>query len=99
MRLFCLVYSFPITQPFAVTIDDDQTVSDLKKLIKEERRPEFDAYAADRLTLWKWNKPTDKIEGLTHSNVLDARDTIGDVFLDEPPYKKRTHIIINALGN
>jgi hypothetical protein len=38
---------------FPVRIAKSETVGGLKKAIKDEKEPEFDDYAADRLDLWK----------------------------------------------
>jgi Crinkler effector protein N-terminal domain len=39
--------------PFSVTIDETQSVDELKGAIKKKKEPELDAFAADRLTLYK----------------------------------------------
>lgn len=67
----CLCY------PFAIIAHYEQINFDLKSLIKNPRRYESDAYATDKLD---WNKPLDKIEGLTHYDVLHSLETFGDVF-------------------
>ncbi|KAG1843680.1 hypothetical protein F4604DRAFT_1823435 [Suillus subluteus] len=53
IRLNCLVLGDdPRFHIFPIKIARTESVGDLKKLIKEDKRPEFDAVAADRLKLW-----------------------------------------------
>ena len=98
ITLFCLVYhdtdAGADEAPFAVKTNDEETLSELKDLIKAKKSPEFENLAANRLKLWKWNKSTDKIEGLNRNNVLDSRKKIRDVFKDDPAQEGRTHIIV-----
>jgi hypothetical protein len=42
---------------FPVMIAKSETVGGLKKTIGGEKEPEFDDYAANRLDLWKLDKP------------------------------------------
>ena len=99
ITIFCLVYGDSHEQPFQVKIDREETISALKNIIKEEKKPEFDHLSANRLWLWKWNKSTDKVrvEDLDLSDLLDSRTTIGDVFENDSPQTGRTHIIVKAL--
>jgi len=96
ITLFCLVYDDPNADPFEVNIDRERTISVLKDAIKERRKPAFDHLPADHLRLWKWNKPTDKVEGLDPRDLLDSRTTIGDVFENDSPQRALTHIIVKA---
>ena len=45
---------------FSVTIQSSKTVDDLKKAIKEEKKPRLDHIAADELTLYKVSIPDGK---------------------------------------
>jgi len=98
ITLFCIVHDDRKAVPFAVVTAKQDTISVLKEHIKTKKKPEFDHFATDRLDLWKWNKPTDKVEELDPNNVLDPRHTIGDVFKGDTPQKGRTHIIIKVPG-
>ncbi|KAF9946559.1 hypothetical protein BGZ72_000228 [Mortierella alpina] len=53
MKLFCLVDGESTFNAFPVEIGPDQTIGDLKNLIKTKRTPRFDDVAADELTLWR----------------------------------------------
>jgi hypothetical protein len=53
--IFCLVVDE--NNPFSVEIRPDATVDGLKKAIKKEKHPDFDSFAADRLTLFKVDAP------------------------------------------
>ncbi len=95
-NLFCSVH--PDAEPFGVKIEEDETVSELKEYIKDKKSNEFAVVDADRLKLWKWNKPSDKVGDLNIKDVLDPRRTVGDVFGFDTPHKGCTHIIIKAPG-
>src|SRR3982074_2541963 len=71
--LFCVVRGEPARCTFAVDIDKNKLVSHLKELIKEKTQPEFDAVAADELTLWKVNIPDDD----------DVKDTLEQLVLED----------------
>ncbi|KAI8356310.1 hypothetical protein B0O80DRAFT_24139 [Mortierella sp. GBAus27b] len=52
LELFCLVEGDPTSRTFSVNVSPDNTVQDLKDLIKAKRSPEFNDIAAGSLTLW-----------------------------------------------
>lgn len=85
--LFCRVHNDPTAVPFLVKTDAEDTVGELKELIKNKNSPEFDSFPPHRLTLWKWNKSTDKVgaEDLDPNDILDPRMKIGDVFEGDLP--------------
>jgi Crinkler effector protein N-terminal domain len=56
-EILCVVVNENI--PFPVDIQPDATVDDLKNAIKRKKQPEFDGFAADRLTLYLVNLPND----------------------------------------
>jgi Crinkler effector protein N-terminal domain len=49
--LFCIILRG--TTLFPVTIDETRSVGELKEAIKKEKEPEFDAFDADALTLYR----------------------------------------------
>jgi len=55
--LFCVAVNE--NSPFQIEIRPDATVGDMKDAIKREKRPEFDGFAAHRLTLYRVNLPDD----------------------------------------
>ncbi|KAF9274677.1 hypothetical protein BGZ68_000438 [Mortierella alpina] len=57
LKLFCLVSGEPTSHAFPVKTSADDTIGDLKKLIKTEKAPRFDDVAADELTLWRVSIP------------------------------------------
>src|SRR6202012_5301589 len=57
MSLFCLVDEEATSNAFSVKISSDNTVDDLKNLIKAKKTPRFDDVAADELTLWRVSVP------------------------------------------
>ncbi|KAF9919518.1 hypothetical protein BGZ67_001991, partial [Mortierella alpina] len=76
---------------FPVKVSLDDTVGDLKKLIKSEQAPAFDDITANSLTLWKVSIPivADKhkailLDSLEVKDDLDPRDDIAAVFDVDP---------------
>lgn len=58
---------------FPVDIESHATVGHLKKAIKEEKKPELDNLAADRLTLFKVSIPDGKnLEQSAQQAILEA---------------------------
>ncbi|KAG2064390.1 hypothetical protein BDR04DRAFT_1084399 [Suillus decipiens] len=55
LRLNCIVLDDDPRCIFAVDIAPTWTVCDLRKAIKDKKKPEFDHVAADRLELWQVN--------------------------------------------
>ena len=53
LKIFCFLLPNDGRSLFSVSIDNDQTVDDLKKAIKREKKPELDHLAADALILYK----------------------------------------------
>ncbi|KAF9279974.1 hypothetical protein BGZ88_012443 [Linnemannia elongata] len=83
LNLFCLVDGESASSVFPVKLPMDDSIGDLKKLIKTEKAPEFDDIAADKLTLWRFESAAE----------LDPTDDVSDVFT-EAPTKKKIHIIV-----
>ncbi|KAF9185850.1 hypothetical protein BGZ50_002847 [Haplosporangium sp. Z 11] len=104
LSLFCLLSGELMSNAFKVKLDINSDVSDLKKLIKAEKAPEFDDIAADRLKLWRVTIPI--VAGNIHKavvlNKIDSKtelvptDEIPEAFKKTPP-KKSVHIIIERL--
>ena len=110
IKIFCLSHGEPTENAFSVKISQTDTVDDLKKLIKSEKTPEFDAFTASSLVLWKVNIPaSDKklqranahasckaaVEEILGGKKLDPMQDINEVF-DDPPAKKCIHIIVEC---
>ncbi|KAF9377839.1 hypothetical protein CPC16_011612, partial [Podila verticillata] len=101
MSLFCLVDGESASSVFPVKLFPDDSIGDLKKLIKTEKSPEFDDIPADKLTLWRISIPVvplnkhkpivlNESESATE---LNPTDDISDVFEEKPP-EKTIHIIV-----
>ncbi|KAF9984705.1 hypothetical protein BGZ65_012828 [Modicella reniformis] len=99
LTLFCLAEGE--TTSFPVEVDPTKTVDHLKELIKTKKSPEFDDFAADKLTLWRVSLPVvpkkDRkaisLADVLMKEELDETDDISDVFEEKPP-KKTIHIIV-----
>ena len=55
MMLFCEVLGN--AQPFSINIRGDDTVGELRKVIRAEKDVTFKDIEADNIMRWKWNKP------------------------------------------
>ncbi|KAG1891723.1 uncharacterized protein F5891DRAFT_1197488 [Suillus fuscotomentosus] len=87
---------------FPVHIAQTQNVGDLKEVIKDKKKPEFDHIAAHRLELWQVDLPVDetikdKLNNLTldPTKSLSPVDEIVEIFPDAPPCKY-LHLIIQC---
>lgn len=98
ISLFCIVHREQDATPFPVRVNREDTIGELKELIKEQCRPEMDHIASRHLKLWKWNKSVRKVTDadLNTTNSLDPMDTVDDVFENDSPQRKVIHIIIKA---
>jgi Crinkler effector protein N-terminal domain len=101
-ELFCVVVNE--NSPFPVEIQSDATVGALKKAIKLEKQPEFDDFAADRLTLFKIAVPAaNKDERLAAfatnlpSTQMDPLYGLNEYFSDTPP-GHMIHILVQTPG-
>jgi hypothetical protein len=101
IKLFCLVHGEDPTQNvFPMEVIKNATISELKKLIRAEKSPEFDDIAADKLTLWKVNISEDQLCNLnddanpeTLSKKLSPLSKIAKVFPDGVE-EEHIHIIV-----
>ncbi|KAG1723465.1 uncharacterized protein EDB91DRAFT_1255616 [Suillus paluster] len=85
---------------FPVDIRDTQTVGDLKDLIKEKKKPEFDDIAAHRLQLQQVNLPVDEtlkdcLDNLTPEQFLPSVTQLSNLF-DDRHIKERLHIVVQV---
>ncbi|KAF9393615.1 hypothetical protein CPC16_001540 [Podila verticillata] len=90
LNLFCLVEGEATTKAFSINIPLNNTVDDLKNLIKTACSPQFDDIAADKLTLWgvsflfshSKRKESILLKDLPTARELYPMDNISDVFED-----------------
>jgi hypothetical protein len=102
LKLCCVVEGESTT--FRVKIDPSEveTIGELKGVIKEEKKPEFDDIAAYRLTLWQVSIPIpndieDRIpivlDRIIDKTLLSEEKDISE-FFEATPLKKTIHIVI-----
>jgi hypothetical protein len=101
--LLCLVRGDSAENAFAVNINRGKLVSELKKLIKSNKAPEFDDVAADKLELWAVSVPEDDEEGLKALELKhDAKKgvrklrpawTISKAFTEKPA-DEHIHVVV-----
>ncbi|KAG1893776.1 uncharacterized protein F5891DRAFT_962503 [Suillus fuscotomentosus] len=102
LKLNCIVLGDNPRRIFPVDIEQTEIVGDLKEVIKDKKRPEFDHVATDRLELWKVDLPIDEmIEHNLNNLTLDPTkslspvDEIVEIFPNAPP-RKYLHIIVQC---
>jgi hypothetical protein len=100
LHLNCWVHGEDISQIFQIHIANTESVSMLKEVIKDKKKPELDHVAASSLTLWKVSIPINPQLRHTLSNLyltddtsLSSVDDLVDVFSDEP-HRKHLHIVV-----
>jgi len=104
-KIWCIIIDE--RTPFSVKIDQTESVDDLKKCIKTEKKPILDAFAADQLTLYKIHVETTKTTYTTivqdisqdlnnpeKATQLDALDELSEVFGTMGPPKEGIHILV-----
>src|ERR1043165_4728309 len=99
ITLLCLVKGNTLANAFPVHIDGNSLVGDLKKVIKAEKAPEFDNFAADRLKLWNVKIPDDRDDLLSNLSLQDkdellATKKISKYFPDLPP-EEHIHVLVS----
>ncbi|KAG2337821.1 hypothetical protein BDR05DRAFT_847867, partial [Suillus weaverae] len=100
--LNCIVLGNDPSDIFPVNIAQTQTVGDLKKVIKEESKQQFNRIDAKSLKLWKVDLPVDEmIEHDLSSLILDAKKILSPVkklqkVFSEIPEDEHLHIVIQC---
>ncbi|KAG1851654.1 hypothetical protein F4604DRAFT_1592275 [Suillus subluteus] len=99
LKLNCIVLGNDPNCIFPVDIAQTQTVGDLRKVIKDEKKRQFDHVDADSLKLWKVDPPVDvTIENLRNL-TLDPTKSLSPVaklskFFSEQPNEEYLHIVV-----
>ncbi|CAB4410222.1 unnamed protein product [Rhizophagus irregularis] len=102
ITLCCLIHGNNISAAFPVKVDNDKTIGELKKIIKDENSNEFFGVDAKNLTLWKVEIPVndDDKEEIKQLILQDNQKTkllgiryIEDYWTDSPP-KRCIHVIV-----
>ncbi|KAG2030089.1 hypothetical protein BDR03DRAFT_836781, partial [Suillus americanus] len=79
-KLNCIVLGDDPNHIFPVNIAQTQTVGDLKDLIKDKTKRQFDLVEAKSLELWKVDLPFDeKIEHNLSSLTFDTKKSLSPV--------------------
>ena len=98
MKINCYVRGDVPQNAFILDIDDDKTVDDLKKAVRENKRPNFDD--ANSLILWNVSVPINRnlknsVEALNllESDALYTHEILSDIFSDLK--KNCVHILID----
>jgi Crinkler effector protein N-terminal domain len=96
------------TTPFSVTIDETQSVGELKDAIKKETEPELNAFDAHTLTLYRIdvngsnNESTRELQKISQdpskNEELDPLDKLRDVFKPTGPTHQMIQILVQPPG-
>ena len=100
LSLFCYVRGDDGGKHFKVDIDKAKTVSDLREVIKDKKKPRFDDIPADSLFLWNVSVPINRdlengVEALNllENDALSAGRILSDIFPDLG--KNCIHVVID----
>ncbi|OAQ23960.1 hypothetical protein K457DRAFT_881817 [Linnemannia elongata AG-77] len=100
LSLFCLVNGEATSNAFSIKIPSNDTVDDLKKLIKAEKTNAFSDIDADQLTLWCVSIPDEDdndlpvlLDAVPEKKKLKATTKLSKVFETELP-EETIHIIV-----
>lgn len=110
LKLFCIL--FPDEDPklkklFSVSINDDQTVDDLKDAIKHKKANQLKEIDADQLTLYKVLIENGQLKQVLQDIVLESDEapeledpslTLLEVFQPADVKPKHLHIIVKLPG-
>ena len=104
LQLFCYLKGDHYKRAFRVTIGMEESVDDLKEVIKERMKPSFDHIPANSLVLWNVKIPLDK-------HLKEAVDKLGLVgeeslspsikllnVIPHQPADGHIHIVVNPVG-
>ena len=99
LPLLCLVKGNSKKNAFAVEIDRDKLVCQLKDAIKAKKQNDFAGIDADKLKLWKVTIPSDQDDQLRNlilqdSDELLAIRKISKYFPDSPP-EEHIHVLVS----
>ena len=101
IRLSCLVFGDPIENAFTVKVDKDETISELKEIIKTKKQNTFTDIDANELSLWKIDASLGELNQFIGKNDSDIK-TIGEQLLPlnkvgqefPEPAGERVHVIV-----
>jgi hypothetical protein len=100
LKLICCVRGDDFLDTFAVNINEDNNVCELKNAIKERKRLIFDDIPADSLRLWKVSVPINrdlkngvKALNLLEDDMLVPHEILSEIFMSDLE-RKNVHIII-----
>src|ERR1043165_9974813 len=101
IRLSCLVFGEPIENAFTVKVDKDETISELKEIIKTKKQNTFNYIDANELSLWKINASLGELNQFIRKNDSDIKiigeqlfplNKVGEEFPE--PADERVHVIV-----
>ncbi|KAF9922559.1 hypothetical protein BGZ67_010386 [Mortierella alpina] len=101
LTLFCLVDGENLSRAFSVKIQPDDTVDDLKEIIKTKKTHDFSDIDANSLTLWRVSVPivaaeSHKIislDSVESKDELLPSDEVSEVYGDAPS-KRTVHVLV-----
>lgn len=102
IALICLTHCQPVSRAFKVNIGREETIFELKDVIKGKACHQFSNFDSHHLQLWKVNIQygnSEELQGFTpgDNKELSPIMKVGDLFPENLP-DDRIHIIVKALG-
>ncbi|KAG1810486.1 uncharacterized protein HD556DRAFT_1223631 [Suillus plorans] len=96
--LNCIVLGHGPSHTFEIKIEPTESVSALRKAIKDAKKPHFDHVAADDLALWRVDLPADEAP---KNHTLDPKQSLSAVaklskFFSEQPNEEHLHIVVQG---
>src|ERR1051325_8983416 len=100
ITLFCLVKGNTLANAFSIKISKDEYISELKKVIKEEKQNDFAGVDANKLKLRKVEIPDDRDDLLSNlplqgQDVLLATRKISKYFPGSP-VEEHIHVLVES---
>jgi hypothetical protein len=102
LHLFCLILGDDIDCPISVKVSSGETVSELKQIIKEKMKPQFDLIPAYKISIFQGSFPSEDdavLNGLLENFNEDGSQSplheewrLNDVFRD--PIDDHIHVVI-----
>lgn len=96
IRLFCLVKGEGTMRAFAITINKNETISDLKKKIRLDQPRAFTKTDSKDLRLWMVNVRDDGQDEIRcNVELMPTREI--EEYWPETPAKNRIHVVVERL--
>jgi hypothetical protein len=102
LELNCLVLGQDRSHVFRVSLPQTRYIEDLKKGIREKKKPEFDHVPADTLVIWRVSvrinsnlkRDVESLNLVKEGSLYSPIDELGGIFSPEPGH---LHVVVQPL--